>query len=76
MPNLHARTLARAASIVGGVDALANELAVPSEVVARYLRGELAVPTDVFLRASEILTDASVVDAAKVVVQPDPKPVS
>jgi hypothetical protein len=74
MPNLHARTLARAALIAGGVDGLAGELALPADLLARYLRGELPVPPNVFLRATEILTDASVVDAAKVVVQPDRRP--
>jgi hypothetical protein len=65
MPTLAAQTLARAAAIVGGVDALAVELAVPVEIAGRYLRGELPIPTSVFLRGSEIVTDATVVDAAK-----------
>jgi hypothetical protein len=64
----------RAALIAGGVDGLAGQLALPPELLARYLRGELPVPPDVFLRATEILTDASVVDARKVIVQPDPTP--
>jgi len=76
MPNLHARTLVRAALIAGGVNGLAGQLALPPELLARYLRGELPVPQDVFLRATEILTDASVVDAAKVFVQPDSKQTS
>jgi hypothetical protein len=72
MPNLRASTLGRAAAILGGVDVLAIQLALSPETVARYLRGDLPVPPNVFLRASEIVTDATVVDAAKVVVQPDP----
>ena len=76
MPNLHAQALARAALIAGGVDLLAVELAVSREVLTRYLRGELPVPHCLFLRATEILTDASVMDAAKVVVQADSKPTS
>jgi hypothetical protein len=72
MPNLHARTLARAASIVGGVDVLAQHLAVPAETLGRYMKGEIAVPIEVFLRATEILTEASIGDAR--VVQPELKP--
>lgn len=65
MPNLAARTLARATAIVGGVDALAVELATPVDIMGKYLRGELPIPASVFLRASEIVTDATVLDAAK-----------
>ena len=65
MPNLAARTLARAGAIVGGMDALAVELGIPVEIMGKYLREELPIPTSVFLRASEIVTDATVLDAAK-----------
>jgi hypothetical protein len=65
MPNLAGRTLDRAAAIVGGMEALAVELGIPVEILSKYLRGELPIPTGVFLRASEIVTDATVVDAAK-----------
>jgi hypothetical protein len=65
MPNLHAQALARAAAIVGGTDILAVECGVPPEMLARYLRGESPVPADLFLKATEIITAASVLDAAK-----------
>jgi hypothetical protein len=64
MPTLHARTLARAAAIVGGVEVLAEALALTSEMLTRYVRGESPVPPDVFMRAVEIVTAASVRDAA------------
>jgi hypothetical protein len=65
MPNLHAQALARAAQIVGSVDILGVELGVPPQMLERYLRGEAAVPSELFLRATEIITAASVLDAAK-----------
>ena len=65
MPNLHAQALARAAHIVGGSDILSTELGVQPELLDRYLRGEAVVPSELFLRATEIITAASVRDAAK-----------
>lgn len=65
MPNLHARALARAVQIVGGLDILAVELGLEPEMLDRYLRGEAVVPSGLFLRATEIITAASVRDAAK-----------
>jgi hypothetical protein len=65
MPNLHAQALARAAHIVGGVDILGAELGVQRDMLDRYLRGEAVVPAELFLRATEIITAASVLDAAK-----------
>jgi hypothetical protein len=47
------------------MDALAVELGIPVEIMSKYLREELPIPTSVFLRASEIVTDATVLDAAK-----------
>ena len=72
MPNLRAQTLARAAQIVGSADVLAVQLGVPVELLNRYLRGDLPVPANIFLHASEFITQASVVDAAK--TQTDQKP--
>ena len=65
MLSLQARTLARAAVIVGGLDILAGELAISSEMLGRYVRGELLTPPDVFMRAADIVTEAGVADAAK-----------
>lgn len=65
MPNLHAQALARAAHIVGGTDILSAELGVQPEMLDRYLRGEAVVPSEIFLRATEIITAASVLEAAK-----------
>jgi hypothetical protein len=63
MPNLRARTLARAAVILGGVERLAEELAISLAIVGRYIRGEAVVPPEVFLRAIEIINDGAVVAA-------------
>ena len=65
MPNLHARVLARAVQIVGGIDGLAIQLGVQPTVLSRLLRGDFPVPPDVFLKATEIVTAAGVADAAK-----------
>ena len=65
MLSLQARTLARAAAIVGGLDILAGELAISSEMLGRYVRGESLTPPDVFMRAADIVTEAGVTDAAK-----------
>ena len=72
MPNLRARTLARAAVILGGVEQLAAELAISPKMLGRYIRGESVVPPEVFLRAIDIITDGAVVDAAKP-QKPEPK---
>jgi DNA-binding transcriptional regulator YdaS (Cro superfamily) len=65
MLNLRARTLARAAVILGSVERLAEELAISPKMLGRYIRGESFVPPEIFLRATEIITDGAVVDAAK-----------
>jgi hypothetical protein len=65
MPNLHAQALARAAVIVGGTDILAIECGVAPEMLLRYLGGQLPVPADLFLKATEIITATGVLDAAK-----------
>ena len=73
MSDLHAQTLARAAHIVGGVDILGTELGIQPELLDRYLRGEAVVPAELFLRATEIITAASVLDAAKASQQSTPQ---
>ena len=67
------RNAGGAASIVGGVKALAHDLAIPTDVLTRYIREELTVPMDVFLRATEIVTNSAVADVRSRVV-PDKKP--
>ncbi|HEV8107845.1 MAG TPA: hypothetical protein VGP97_10005 [Burkholderiales bacterium] len=73
MPNLHAQALKRAVVIVGGVDVLALELGVHEDLLGQYLRGESPVPGELFLKATEIITAASVLDAAKANREPVPQ---
>lgn len=56
MSNVRARTLRRAADIVGGVEVLAAQLDVRSEDLANWLAGTEPVPEDVFLGAVDIVT--------------------
>jgi hypothetical protein len=56
MPTVHARTLRRAAEIVGGVEELAAQLDVPSGDIAEWTQGTKPVPQEVFLRAVDIVT--------------------
>jgi hypothetical protein len=65
LPNkaIRAQVLARAANIVGGVDILAERLAVTPEMLGRYLRGESVIPPEVFLKATEIITAKAIADA-------------
>lgn len=65
VPDLHTQTLVRAALVLGDVNALAERLALPAETLARYMRQELKIPMEVFLRASEIVTEGGVLEAAK-----------
>jgi hypothetical protein len=74
MPNLRARTIARAAVIVGGVDLLARKLAIPPEQLGRYLRGESLVPPEIFMRATEIVTDGGIAEVSKPRPTSEPKP--
>lgn len=55
MPDVYARTLRRAAQIVGGVNELAVRLQVPSEDVVLWSQAQKAVPLEVFLRAVDIV---------------------
>ena len=65
MPNLRAQTLARAAMIVGGVDALAERLGVAPGTVSMLIRGDAPVPPEMFLVAIDIITEAGLADAMK-----------
>jgi hypothetical protein len=63
MPNVRAQTLARAAEILGGVEILAEKLAISPEMLGDYLRGESPVPSNVFRRATEIIRDSTIAKA-------------
>jgi predicted transcriptional regulator len=73
MPNLRARTLARAAVLAGGVDVLAHWLGISLQTLRRYIQGDCAVPAEVFIRATEFLNDGAVAEPAKS-TNPEEKP--
>jgi hypothetical protein len=52
---IHAKTLARATLIAGGVDVLALQLGVEPATLGMWLRGEKRPPVEVFLRAVDIV---------------------
>ena len=55
MPTVHARTLRRAAEIVGGIELLAGQLDVRDENLKKWLEGTLPVPEEIFLRCVDIV---------------------
>jgi hypothetical protein len=55
MPTVHARTVLRAARIVGGVELLAAQLDVRDENLKKWLEGTLPVPQEIFLRCVDIV---------------------
>lgn len=55
MPTVHARTVRRAAEIVGGIGVLAGQLEVRDELLKAWIEGELTVPQDVFLSCVDIV---------------------
>ena len=57
MPTVHARTVRRAAEIVGAIEAFAAELNVPDELIREWMEGKLPVPQDFFLRCVDIVND-------------------
>lgn len=57
MPEVHARTLKRAAEIAGGEQLLALRLRVTPSHLALWLAGIEAPPVDIFLRAVDIVTE-------------------
>jgi DNA-binding transcriptional regulator YdaS (Cro superfamily) len=63
--SLRAKTLARAALVVGGVEALAERLGVTSKVLSLLIRGGAPVPPELFFQASEIITEAGIADISK-----------
>lgn len=54
---VRSRTLARAAEIAGGKEALRRRLKVSALLLAIWISGAEAPPTDVFLRAVDIVED-------------------
>jgi hypothetical protein len=55
MPTVHARTVLRAAEIVGGVEELAAQLEVGDASIKKWMEGQLAVPQEIFLRCVDIV---------------------
>jgi hypothetical protein len=52
---VYARTLHRACEIVGGLDALSRQLAVPAPALTRWIAGIEQPPIDKFLAAVDIV---------------------
>ena len=57
MPTVYARTLRRAAELVGGEAALAKRLGVTSTQLKHWLNALAKPPGDVFLKAADIVGD-------------------
>jgi hypothetical protein len=56
MPTVHARTVRRAAEIVGGIELLARYLDVQNAtLIKKWQEGELSVPQEIFLRCADIV---------------------
>ncbi len=56
MPTTYARVVRRAAEIMGGVEPFARHLGVPMVDVVLWMNGTKNVPTAVFLKAVDIVT--------------------
>jgi len=65
LPTVHARTLKRAAEIVGGEEALALRLQVIPHHLDLWIRGTLSPPDDVFLKAADIVGEHDLQQIAK-----------
>ena len=57
MQEVYARTVRRAAEIVGGVKELATRLNVPLDDMWCWTQGIRPIPRDIFLRAVDIVVD-------------------
>ena len=55
MPTVHARTVRRAAEIVGSVEVLAAQLEVRDEDLRKWIEDQLSVPQEIFLRCVDIV---------------------
>ncbi len=76
MPTVYARTLRRAAEIVGGVQQLGAQLGVRSEDLVYWMQGTKQVPQEIFLRAVDIVVahDVSVISGKHPSIRnPEPK---
>jgi hypothetical protein len=60
VPTLYARTLSRAAEVVGGEEQLALQLRVEQGRLAVWLAGRATPPGDVFLNAVDIVGEHNV----------------
>jgi len=54
---VHTQALVRAAELAGGVDALAEKLAMSRLLVRAWVNGTQAVPSSIFLRIVDLLVD-------------------
>ena len=52
---VYTRTLRRACEVLGGLDALSRQLAVPAPTLTRWIEGAEQPPLDVFLVAVDIV---------------------
>ena len=57
MPTVYVGTLTRAAELVGGAEALALRLKVTPSHLALWLKGMVSPPSDVFLKAADIVSE-------------------
>ena len=60
MPTVHAKTLQRAAEIVGGEQQLALRLKVTPSHLALWIQGIELPPGDIFLQAVDLVVDNDV----------------
>lgn len=60
MPSVHAKTLQRAAEIVGGEQQLALRLKVTPSHLALWIQGIEPPPGDIFLKAVDLVVDNDV----------------
>ena len=57
MPTLYARTLKRAAQIIGGAEQLAFRLDVKASHLSLWMAGVETTPPDVFLKAVDLISE-------------------
>ena len=60
VPTLYARTLSRAAEVVGGEEQLALQLRVAPSQLALWLAGKATPPGDIFLNAVDIVGEHNI----------------
>ena len=62
---MRAQAVFKAASLCGGIEALALRLGTDPQTLRKWIDGAVPVPAHIFVRASELITDAALADAAK-----------